>query len=215
MLVFESIQHLPGRNWLRPQLLLSTTSFCETLLLLLVDGERWLPAESRTPVPAVEPRPRPKCQHELAELCHEQRSDRASDNAAFPASERRAADNYSCDGGKQIVVARRLRRAANESGQQHPGGREAHRRCDISANPVLEDPHPGGFAARGLTPTATNRRPIAVLRVMNHAVTTKAKANSTLAGRPMNWACEIVCMTVGTLTGTAPSTSGRRQRAAR
>src|SRR5882757_2155691 len=66
-------------------------------------------------------------------------------NAAFSASEWRAADNYSRDGGKQIVVTRRLRRATDESGQEHSGGREAHRRRDVSTNLVLQDPHPSGF----------------------------------------------------------------------
>src|SRR5579864_525972 len=63
---------------------------------------------------------------------------------------------------------------------------------------------PAASAARGFTPTATNLRPTVVLRVMIHAVVTNAKANQTLAGSPRNWACEMVCMTVGTSTGTLP-----------
>src|SRR5258708_11768805 len=63
---------------------------------------------------------------------------------------------------------------------------------------------PATSAARGFTPTATNLRPTVVLRVMTHAVVTNARANQTLAGSPRNWACEMVCMTVGTSTGTLP-----------
>src|SRR5260370_30367187 len=63
---------------------------------------------------------------------------------------------------------------------------------------------PAASAARGFTPTATNLRATVVLRVMIHAVVTNARANQTLAGSPRNWAWEMVCMTVGTSTGTLP-----------
>ena len=128
---------------------------------------------------------RSKCEHHLAELRHEQGSSRARDDAALAAGELRSSDHHGRDRRQQIVVAGYRRGAADEAGEQHSGGGEAHAGRDVRADLIAHDGNAGrqrgtGTHADGDEATA-ERRP---LGQHPRRQPRRATANSTLAGTP-------------------------------